>query len=255
MQRQWMKDLRERSPRVHCITNYVTAGDVANMVLAAGGSPVMAQGLHEVEDVTSICSSLVLNLGTLEERTIPAMEAAGRKAAGLGLPVILDPVGVTEAEIRALNQELRGHETGNTCGVDSETFGTIESRMETACSLRDLTGAVVVMTGVEDVVAGKEKKFIVRNGHPWMARITGSGCMLDGLMGAFCGLYGEPGLAGLTEEAAVTALSAHGLCGELAAAETAKRGGGTGTFRMYLLDKMSLLDDGTLERGKKIEIR
>ena len=82
MQRQWMKDLRERSPRVHCITNYVTAGDVANMVLAAGGSPVMAQGLHEVEDVTSICSSLVLNLGTLEERTIPAMEAAGRKAAG-----------------------------------------------------------------------------------------------------------------------------------------------------------------------------
>ena len=68
-QRQWMKDLRERSPRVHCITNYVTAGDVANMVLAAGGSPVMAQGLHEVEDVTSICSSLVLNLGTLEERT------------------------------------------------------------------------------------------------------------------------------------------------------------------------------------------
>ena len=156
---------------------------------------------------------------------------------------------------RALNQELRGHETGNTCGVDSETFGTIESRMETACSLRDLTGAVVVMTGVEDVVAGKEKKFIVRNGHPWMARITGSGCMLDGLMGAFCGLYEEPGLAGLTEEAAVTALSAHGLCGELAAAETAKRGGGTGTFRMYLLDKMSLLDDGTLERGKKIEIR
>ena len=77
-----------------------------------------------------------------------------------------------EAEIRALNQELRGHETGNTGGVDSETFGTIESRMETACSLRDLTGAVVVMTGVEDVVAGKEKKFIVRNGHPWMARIT-----------------------------------------------------------------------------------
>lgn len=84
MQRQWMKDLRERSPRVHCITNYVTAGDVANMVLAAGGSPVMAQGLHEVEDVTSICSSLVLNLGTLEEKTIPAMEAAGRKAAGPG---------------------------------------------------------------------------------------------------------------------------------------------------------------------------
>ena len=242
-----MKDLRERSPRVHCITNYVTAGDVANMVLAAGGSPVMAQGLHEVEDVTSICSSLVLNLGTLEERTIPAMEAAGRKAAGLGLPVILDPVGVTASRFRRQTAIDIIRKTSPSVIRGNEA--------ETACSLRDLTGAVVVMTGVEDVVAGKEKKFIVRNGHPWMARITGSGCMLDGLMGAFCGLYGEPGLAGLTEEAAVTALSAHGLCGELTAAETAKRGGGTGTFRMYLLDKMSLLDDGTLERGKKIEIR
>ena len=198
MQRQWMKDLRERSPRVHCITNYVTAGDVANMVLAAGGSPVMAQGLHEVEDVTSICSSLVLNLGTLEERTIPAMEAAGRKAAGLGLPVILDPVGVTasrfrrqtaidiirktspsvirgnEAEIRALNQELRGHEAGNTCGVDSETFGTIESRIETACSLRNLTGAVVVMTGVEDVEAGLRAPVVCMNGaavYDWDGRL------------------------------------------------------------------------------------
>lgn len=79
-----MKDLRERSPRVHCITNYVTAGDVANMVLAAGGSPVMAQGLHEVEDVTSICSSLVLNLGTLEERTIPGHGGSGKKSGRPG---------------------------------------------------------------------------------------------------------------------------------------------------------------------------
>lgn len=106
----------------------------------------------------------------------------------------------------------------------------------------------MVMTGEEDVV-------VVRNGHPWMARITGSGCMLDGLMGAFCGLYGELGPDGPLEEAVVMALSAHGLCGELAAGDTAGRGGGTGTFRMYLMDKMSLLDDETLERGKKIEIR
>ena len=279
MQRQWMKDLRERSPRVHCITNYVTAGDVANLVLAAGGSPIMAQGLHEVEDVTAICSSLVLNLGTLDERTIPAMAAAGRKAAAMGHPIILDPVGVTasrfrrqaaidiirqappsvirgnEAEIRALNLELSGHEAGNTCGVDSENQGTVRSRMEIACSLRDLTGAIVVMTGKEDVAAGTEKEYIVRNGHPWMARITGSGCMLDGLVGAFCGLHGEQGQAGLLEESVVMALCAHGLCGELAAGETMEQGGGTGMFRMHLMDKMSLLDDETLERGKKIEIR
>ena len=186
MQRQWMKDLRERSPRVHCITNYVTAGDVANMVLAAGGSPVMAQGLHEVEDVTSICSSLVLNLGTLEERTIPAMEAAGRKAAGLGLPVILDPVGVTasrfrrqtaidiirktspsvirgnEAEIRALNQELRSRRIYVTAvcpgPVKTEFFDIAEStgviplykRLVMANPKR------VVQKAIRDSIAGRE---------------------------------------------------------------------------------------------------
>ena len=186
MQRQWMKDLRERSPRVHCITNYVTAGDVANMVLAAGGSPVMAQGLHEVEDVTSICSSLVLNLGTLEERTIPAIEAAGRKAAGLGLPVILDPVGVTasrfrrqtaidiirktspsvirgnEAEIRALNQELRSRRIYVTAvcpgPVKTEFFDIAEStgviplykRLVMANPKR------VVQKAIRDSIAGRE---------------------------------------------------------------------------------------------------
>ena len=181
-----MKDLRERSPRVHCITNYVTAGDVANMVLAAGGSPVMAQGLHEVEDVTSICSSLVLNLGTLEERTIPAMEAAGRKAAGLGLPVILDPVGVTAsrfrrqtaidmirkaapsvirgnaAEIRALNQELRSRRIYVTAvcpgPVKTEFFDIAEStgviplykRLVMANPKR------VVQKAIRDSIAGRE---------------------------------------------------------------------------------------------------
>ena len=186
MQRQWMKDLRERSPRVHCITNYVTAGDVANMVLAAGGSPVMAQGLHEVEDVTSICSSLVLNLGTLEEKTIPAMEAAGRKAAVLGLPVILDPVGATasrfrrqtaidmirkaapsvirgnEAEIRALNQELRSRRIYVTAvcpgPVKTEFFDIAEStgviplykRLVMANPKR------VVQKAIRDSIAGRE---------------------------------------------------------------------------------------------------
>ena len=87
MTEYWMKDLRERAPRVHCITNYVTAGDVANLVLAAGGSPIMAQGRREVEDVTSICHSLVLNMGTLEKRTVKAMLLAGRRAKELGHPV------------------------------------------------------------------------------------------------------------------------------------------------------------------------
>ena len=140
---EWIKVIRDMSPRVHCITNYVTAGDVANMVLAIGGSPIMAQGIREVEDVTSICQSLVLNMGTLEEERVEAMILAGKKAVQLGHPVILDPVGVTASafrresalrilkavrpsvirgnasEIHMLEQVLSGAKTGNLCGVDA----------------------------------------------------------------------------------------------------------------------------------------
>lgn len=283
-----MHSLRESAPRVHCITNYVTAGDVANMVLAAGGSPIMAQGRNEVEDVTSICQSLVLNMGTLEEWTAESMILAGKKAVSLGHPVILDPVGITASsfrrkavmrvlgevkptvirgnvsEITALEQALRGLEPGNTCGVDaadpgngSSGKGAGDQRAMAAVSLGSLTGAVIIMTGQEDLVAGRAHVYRIKNGHPFMGRITGSGCMLDGVLGAFLGANccsGEDRNI-LWEEAAAMAVCAHGLCGELAYEKTAAMKGGTGTFRMYLLDYMSMLDDEMLERGKKIEIQ
>lgn len=271
--RQWIKEIREVSPRVHCITNYVTAGDVANMVLAIGGSPIMAQGIREVEDVTSICGSLVLNMGTLEEERVEAMLLAGKKAGSLHHPVILDPVGVTASgfrrnaaqrilrevrptvirgnasEILVLEQAFSGRETGNVCGVDANDGDGKADGREAAISLADHTGAVVAVTGTTDFVAAPGYLASVYNGHPWMARITGSGCMLDGIMGVFCALEGAS-----IAEAATAALCAHGLCGELAAAKVMKMGGGTGSFRMYLMDYMSMLDDEMLERGKKIEI-
>lgn len=272
MKKLWMKDLRERAPRVHCITNYVTAGDVANLVLAAGGSPIMAQGRREVEDVTSICHSLVLNMGTLEKRTVKAMLLAGRKARELGHPVILDPVGVTASayrrrsavrvlegvkpdlirgnasEICALEKALRGQEPGNTAGVDAVPSGEEEERIRAVRSLAGLTGAVVIMTGAVDLIAGREHVYKIKNGSSMMGRITGGGCMLDGLLGAFCGclflecredwpeksqkvrnsqkaqnsqkarkgVSGRPVPQERLEAAAAAAVSAHGLCGEMA---------------------------------------
>lgn len=275
---EWIKKIRDTSPRVHCITNYVTAGDMANMVLAIGGSPIMAQGIKEVEDVTSICQSLVLNMGTLEEERVEAMILAGKKAAGLGHPVILDPVGVTASafrrvsalrilkavrpsvirgnvsEIHMLEQALMGMETGNLCGVDSVPGDWTGQPEKAAISLGNRSGAVVVMTGATDVVAGHGRVMKIRNGHPFMGRITGSGCMLDGIIGAFCAVGAPVTEADAMTEAAAMAVCAHGLCGELAAGKAVRTGGGTGSFRMYLTDYMSILDDGMLERGKKIEI-
>lgn len=306
IKRQWISELRRMCPRVHCITNYVTAGYVADMVLAVGGSPIMAQGIKEVEDVTSVCHSLVLNIGTLEEGTIPSMISAAKMASRLSHPIILDPVGVTaswfrresalkilretspslirgnESEINTLARSVKGCRTSNTCGVDSAgAKGDIGERLLAAEALRELTGAVVVMTGKEDIIAGNNKNFIIRNGHPLMARITGSGCMLDGVIGAFCALEAgrDNGFNGnrvdreceadrraggrgygtereiCIEDAAAAALCAHGLSGELAAEKVRLTERGTGSFRMYLTDFMSIMDDELLERGKKLEIQ
>lgn len=291
IQRNWMEEIRNVSPRVHCITNYVTAGDVANLILAVGGSPIMAHGISEVEDVASICQSLVLNMGTPDEERVSAMILAGKRSASMGHPIILDPVGVTAsrfrriqalrilslappslirgnaAEIHALDQALKGMDEGNVCGVDSRTDTAREMQIQAALSLGKQSGAIVVMTGEEDIVAGPGGILTVGNGHPWMARITGSGCMLDGILGVFCAAaamggrgvgagrpegdgsaaLGEAGFAALLEEAACAALCAHGICGELAARKAVETGGQIGSFRMYLMDYMSILDDDMLK--------
>ncbi len=274
--KHWIMDLRSIAPRVHCITNYVTAGDVANAVLAVGGSPIMAQGRREVEDVTSICHSLVLNTGTMEERTPEAMILAGKRAMELGHPIILDPVGITassfrrnailnilkeispslirgnESEIRALNQALSGLEPGNTCGVDSALEGTVEGRKREVQALAARTGAVAVMTGAEDMVGDGARVYRIFNGHPLMSRITGCGCMMDGVLGAVCGAFhgSRPELC----ETIAHAVAAYGLCGEQAGEKTSSMEGGTGNFRMYFMDFLSMLEDDMLERGEKIEV-
>ena len=78
-----LENLRRRAPLVHNITNYVTVNDVANVLLAIGGSPIMSDDIDEVEDITTICSALNINIGTLNQRTIPAMFRAGKRANAL----------------------------------------------------------------------------------------------------------------------------------------------------------------------------
>ena len=93
-------NVRAKSPLVHNITNYVTVNDCANIVLACGASPIMADDAAEVEDITSLCAGLNLNIGTLNSRTIPSMLLAGPTAHRLGRPVVLDPVGAGASHLR-----------------------------------------------------------------------------------------------------------------------------------------------------------
>lgn len=259
--------LRSGRPLVHCITNYVTANDVANIILAAGASPMMAEHICEVREAAGISQSLVLNLGTMREGTLDSMLAAGEETARRQHPIILDPVGAgsltaRKAAAERLIQELpctviRGNVSEinalmgggqGTGGVDADRqdLNGKETKQWTAMltEFSRKTGAVLVVTGETDLVVWDKQVQKLSGGHPWMARITGCGCMLDGVLGAWLSVPLETGET--WQSRAAGAAAAFSLCGELAAEQAKKQG--TGSFRTFLIDAMSRLDDETWER-------
>jgi hydroxyethylthiazole kinase len=261
-------------PLVHSITNYVTVNDCANIVLACGGAPIMADDINEVEEIISICNALVINIGTLNERTVTAMIKAGKKANRLGRPVILDPVGAGASSLRTntvfklLNEVqfsvIRGNVSeiktidqgsGTTKGVDADISDAVnkdnlDQMIAFAKALSEKTGAVIAMTGAIDIVADSQKALVIRNGHPMMSRITGTGCMLTAVIGSYCGANPDDLLV-----ATAAAVSCIGLCGELAFEKVQTNQAGTASFRTYLIDAMSLMNAQTLEGGIKLETR
>jgi len=267
-----LKNVKEKNPLVHNITNYVTVNDCANITLACGASPIMADDEAEVEEITSICNSLVINIGTLNTRTIESMIKAGKTANRLGHPVILDPVGagasafrtntvsklleeVKFSVIRGNISEIKTLHQGNgyTKGVDASAEDHIsddkrEAAIALAQSLSEKTGAVIVITGETDIVANHVDVYCVKNGHAIMAQITGSGCMLTALIGAYCGANREGIL-----QSTVAAVAAMGVSGELAYDKMIETDGGTTTFRTYLIDFMSKMNESMLKEGMKIE--
>jgi hydroxyethylthiazole kinase len=269
-----LENVSKQPPLVHSITNYVTVNDCANIVLACGASPIMADDINEVEEIIAICNALVINIGTLNERTIASMIKAGKKANALGRPVILDPVGAGASTLRTntafeLLKEVRfavirgnvseiktiDQGSGTTKGVDADISDAVrednlDEMIAFAKKLSEKTGAVIAITGAIDLVADREKALVIRNGHAMMSRITGTGCMLTTVIGSYCGANPDDLL--LATGAAVTAM---GLCGELADKKVELNQAGTSSFRMYLIDAMSQMDAETLKGGMKVESR
>jgi hydroxyethylthiazole kinase len=266
--------VRAKTPLVHCITNYVTVNDCANILLACGGSPIMADDEAEAAEITAMCGALVINIGTLNARTIVSMHKAGKMAKALNHPVVLDPVGagasalrtqtalslihdVKPAVIRGNISEIKAcaQGGGTTKGVDADpgdavTEETLDSMVAFAKRLSERTGAVIAVTGATDIVADAARAYAIRNGHPLMSRITGTGCMLSAITGAFCGARPESPL-----DATAAAVCAMGVCGELAHEKLMQAGGGTATYRTLLIDAMSALDAATLEARARVEQR
>ena len=267
-----LENVRKNAPLVHFITNYVTVNDVANMMLACGGSPIMSDEILDVEDITTICNALVINIGTLNQNTIESMIVAGKKANELGHPVVLDPVGAgasklrTETTFRLLKEVkfavIRGNiseiktvysGSGSTKGVDADVADAVTDAnlAETAAFAKELsktTGAVIAITGAIDFIEVANEAYAIRNGVEAMSKITGTGCMLSGVVAAYVAANPDDKLKAVT-----AAVVAEGLCGEMAAKRTEAEGGGTSSLRTYLIDAMSNLDGKTLETGAKVE--
>ena len=270
---QIFENVRQKSPLIHNITNYVTVNDCANMLLACGGSPIMADDPEDAVEITAICGGLNINIGTLNQRTIPAMLAAGKRSNELGHPVVLDPVGAgastlrTDTALRLLNEVkfavIRGNiseiktlalGSGTTKGVDADVADKVtEENLDGAVAFaKDFArriGAVVAVTGAIDIVTDGERAFCIRNGRPEMASITGTGCQLSALTAAFAAANPDQLL-----EATVAAVCAMGLCGEIAAGRLTREEGNA-SCRTYLIDAMYRLTPAELEKGAKYEVR
>jgi hydroxyethylthiazole kinase len=267
------ENVRQKSPLVHNITNYVTVNDCANMLLACGGSPIMADDPEDAVEITAICGGLNINIGTLNQRTIPAMLAAGKRSNELGHPVVLDPVGAgastlrTDTALRLLNEVkfavIRGNiseiktlalGSGTTKGVDADVADKVtEENLDGAVAFaKDFArriGAVVAVTGAIDIVTDGERAFCIRNGRPEMASITGTGCQLSALTAAFVTANPDQPL-----EAAAAAVCAMGLCGETAHRRMTELDGNS-SYRNFIIDAMYRLTPAELEKGAKYEVR
>lgn len=267
-----LRTIKTEKPLVHHITNYVTVNDCANIVLAIGAAPVMADDIREVGDIVVISSAVVLNIGTLNQRTITAMLDTGKMANKRGIPVVLDPVGAgatglrTDTAARLMDEVklavIRGNISeikavsgagGSTRGVDageSDSTGAdgIEAVKGIAMDLAQKTGSVVAITGVIDVVSDGTRSCFIKNGHAMMAGITGTGCMCTSLIGAFCGVKEDHAVA------TAAAIMAMGIAGEKAYRRVETAGLGNGSFRVFLMDEISRMDDETLTNEGKISI-
>ena len=202
-----IENVRKNVPLVHNITNYVTVNDVANILLACGGSPIMSAEPEDVEDITSICGGLNINIGTLTKSSIEGMFRAGRKANELNHPILLDPVGAGASALRTntavqLMEQLkltviRGNiseiktlalGSGTTKGVDADvadavTEETLDQAVQFVKQFAAKSGSIVAITGAIDLVSDGEKCYVIRNGRPEMGKITWSSDWQDGFHG------------------------------------------------------------------------
>lgn len=262
-----LDEVRNKKPLVHNITNYVTVNDCANILLAIGASPIMADDIKEAADITKISSALVINIGTLNERTIESMIASGKKANELNIPVVFDPVGAGASDFRNATTKrileevkisvLRGNmsEIKFISGLESTTKGVDASESDistgndeginVAKNLASKLNCTVAITGATDIVSDGNRVAILENGTKMLSNVTGTGCMTTSLVGAFSGAGSDYFIA------AISGITSMGIAGEIAFERSGQIG--TGSFHIAIIDAISNLNSQVVRDMAKIK--
>lgn len=245
--------VREKSPLIHNITNYVVMNNTANALLSIGASPVMAHSVDEVAEMTGIASALVLNIGTLDAEWVKAMLIAGKTAQEKKIPVIFDPVGAgaTSYRTKVCQQILEECKPSIIRGNASEIMALVNSNVKTkgvdSTNSSDLaldsakvlaaeTGAVVVISGQTDYITDGKTTETVSNGNTLMARVTGMGCTATAIVAAFAAI--NPDML----QSATHGMAVMGISGEMAAAQSQ----GNGSMQVHFLDELFNMNESTL---------
>lgn len=256
-----LNDVREKTPLVQAITNYVTINDCANILLCMGASPAMCEARQEVEEFVNLVSALYINLGTLTQEQEEAALLAVKRAAELNKPVVLDPVACgaisrkKEVVFKLLEygkiSVIKGNigeikflagSAGKVRGVDSIDDG--EGAVEACVELAKTYGLVVAATGKTDIISDGERTCLIDNGTPMLTLVTGAGCMAGALTAA---------AAGVSEDKVVStaaAISMMGLAGEIAASSMERPL--PGSFRVKLFDSIYSITEEDILKGGKI---
>ena len=254
------KRVKQNSPLIHCITNPISITQCANAVLAVGGRPMMAEHPKEVSEITLSANALLLNLGNITDVRMESMLISAEAAKSHNIPCVIDAVGIAcsghrrayakkiidvakPSLIKGNYSEINALFDDSYCsaGVDADKSLGIAEISRAAASLAKRYNTVILASGKIDVISDGKQVILIKNGSPQLSKITGTGCMLGVLCAVF--MSENNGI-----NAAVTACTVLGICGQLA--ETDK---GNGSFFVSLMDKLSVLADSELEKYLDME--
>ncbi|MED4130435.1 hydroxyethylthiazole kinase [Shouchella miscanthi] len=257
-----MSTLRQQNPLIHCMTNIVVTNFTANGLLAIGASPVMAYAKEETHEMAEAADALLLNIGTPSETVIESMIHAGQAANKKGTPVILDPVGAgatsfrNELVARILQHVditlIRGNageiaailgEVGTVKGVDAQIK---TDPVVLAKRAAEELNTLIVVTGEQDVVTDGSRTVTIKNGHEWLTRVVGTGCLLGGVLAAYLAINRDDKI-----KAAAEGLAHYGVAAERAFAKASDRG--VASFQLEFLDALSTLSEEEAEPFYRME--